>query len=93
MIELISHYKFVLSLFFQKFKFFGYFSSEEEISQKIPPWRKNQVIDFCSTVLFSNIYGSFILKYPLKLESEFESILIVSNPKLKTLKNSSSNHT
>ena len=57
MIELISLYKIDVLFIFSKFLVLDIFGSEEEIWQKITPWRKNQVIDFCAMVLFSDIYG------------------------------------
>ena len=54
MIELISLYKIGVLSIFSKFLVLD---SEEEILQKLSPWRKGQVIDFCAMVLFSNIYG------------------------------------
>ena len=49
--------------FFKIFKFLGYLAQKEEIFQKITPWRKNQVFDFCAMVLFSNIYGTWIIPF------------------------------
>ena len=57
MIELVLLYKIGGLSIFSKFLVLGIFGSEEEISQKITPWRKNQVIDSYAMVLFSNIYG------------------------------------
>ena len=57
-IELISHYTIGVLSIILKFLVLGIFGSEEEILQKITPWRKNQVSDFYAAVLFSNIYGT-----------------------------------
>ena len=48
MIELILLYKIGVLSIFSKFLVLGIFESEEKIWQKITPWRKNQVIDFCA---------------------------------------------
>ena len=47
----------------EKKKVLGIFSSEEENFQKITPWHKNQVFDFCAMVLFSNIYGMIVFDW------------------------------
>ena len=59
--ELISLYKIGVLFIFSKFLVLGILGTGEEILQKIktPSIFKNQVIDFCAMVLFSNIYGNF----------------------------------
>ena len=75
MIELISLCKKCVLSIFSKFLILGIFGSEEEILQKITPWRKNQLLDFCAIVLFSNIYGIKIL-FSIKLQKVTQIELI-----------------
>ena len=46
MIELILFYKIGFFFILSKFLVLSILNSEEEIFQKISPWRKNQVIEF-----------------------------------------------
>ena len=71
MIEIISLYIIGVLSIFSIFLNLGIFGSEEEILQKITPWRKNQVIDFCIMVLFSNIYGIIFTKKKTDIERHF----------------------
>ena len=55
MIELNSIYKIGVLSIFSKFLVPGIFGSEEKICQKITPWCKNQVIDFCAMVYLGKL--------------------------------------
>ena len=61
--------------FFYFFKILSIWNVEHRRGNfaKITPWRKNQVIDFCAKVSFTNIYGNFFLF--LTKNSDFSSNL------------------